>query len=117
MGLMDHGIHLIDVFSWFAGSAPVHAVSNVQVAGSPAQTEFLAISFACRASGYLLYNAATYSAGLPNEGMFIGGESWMLDDSIAPWALRFGPIPPTPQANRATREFVRMEYFFAAGNR
>jgi UDP-N-acetyl-2-amino-2-deoxyglucuronate dehydrogenase len=45
MGLMDHGIYLIDVFSWFAGSAPVRAVGNVHIAGSPAQTEFLAISF------------------------------------------------------------------------
>lgn len=84
MSLMDHGIHLIDVFSWFTGSAPVHAIGNVQVAGQAAETEFLVMSFPCGATGHLLYNAATFSARLPNEGMFSGGEGWMLDDSIAP---------------------------------
>jgi UDP-N-acetyl-2-amino-2-deoxyglucuronate dehydrogenase len=84
ISLMDHGIHLIDIFSWFAGSAPVRAIGSVQIAGSAAQTEFLVMSFPGGASGYLLYNAATYSASLPNEGMFSGGEGWMLDDSIAP---------------------------------
>ena len=84
ISLMDHGIHLIDIFSWFAGSAPVRAMGNVQISGNPAQTEFLVMSFPCGATGHLLYNAATYSAGLPNEGMFSGGEGWMADDSIAP---------------------------------
>ncbi len=84
ISLMDHGIHLIDIFSWFAGSAPVHAIGNVQIAGNAAQTEFLLMTFPCGASGHLLYNAATHSGGLPNEGMFSGGEGWMADDSIAP---------------------------------
>lgn len=84
MSLMDHGIHLIDVFSWFAGSAPVRAIGNVQVAGRPAETEFMVMSFPCGATGHLLYNAATYSSRLPNEGMFSGGEGWMLDDSVSP---------------------------------
>jgi UDP-N-acetyl-2-amino-2-deoxyglucuronate dehydrogenase len=84
ISLMDHGIHLIDIFSWFVASAPLRAIGNVQTAGNPAQTEFLVMSFPCGASGHLLYNAATYSAGLPNEGMFSGGEGWMADDSIAP---------------------------------
>lgn len=84
MSLMDHGIHLIDIFSWFTGSAPVHAIGNVQVAGQAPETEFLIMSFPCGATGHLLYNAATFSARLPNEGMFSGGEGWMLDDSIAP---------------------------------
>jgi UDP-N-acetyl-2-amino-2-deoxyglucuronate dehydrogenase len=84
ISLMDHGIHLIDIFSWFAGSAPVRAIGNVQIAGNPPETEFLLMTFPCGATGHLLYNAATYSAGLPSEGMFSGGEGWMADDSIAP---------------------------------
>lgn len=82
MGLVDHGIHLIDIFSWFAGSEPHKAVGSGQISGAPAQSEFMALSFAGGAVGHLLYNAATYSAFLPNEGMFSGGQGWLTDGSI-----------------------------------
>ena len=59
ISLMDHGIHLIDIFSWFAGNAPVRAMGNIQIAGNTPETEFLLMSFPCGASGHLLYNAAT----------------------------------------------------------
>jgi predicted dehydrogenase len=82
MGLVDHGIHLIDVFSWFVGSAPDTALGSGQISGAPAQSEFMALSFPGGAIGHLLYNAATYSAALPNEGMFSGGQGWLTDGSI-----------------------------------
>ncbi|MBN9235814.1 hypothetical protein QV13_07410 [Mesorhizobium hungaricum] len=82
MGLVDHGIHLIDVFSWFMGSAPDRAVGSGQISGAPVQSEFMALTFPDGATGHLLYNAATYSASLPNEGMFSGGQGWLTDGSI-----------------------------------
>lgn len=84
MGLVDHGVHLIDVFSWFTGGAPVQAMGSGQISGAPLQSEHLTMRFAGGAMGHLIYNAGTYSTCLPNEGMFSGGMSWLTDGSLAP---------------------------------
>lgn len=83
MGLVDHGIHLIDVFSWFAGAPPDKVQGRGQIAGAAPVSEFMTMSFPGGASGHLLYNAATYSSGLPGEGIFNGGQGWLADGSIA----------------------------------
>lgn len=84
MGLVDHGIHLIDIFSWFAGHDPVSVVGSGQVSGATAQNEFMMMQYPGGISGHVLYNAATYSTFLPNEGMFSAGQSWLTDGSLAP---------------------------------
>jgi len=83
MGIVDHGIHLIDVFSWFAQSEIIEVRGKGQISGAPATSEFMAMEFANGAMGHLLYNAATFSTVLPKEGMFSGGEGWQADCSIA----------------------------------
>jgi len=84
MGLVDHGIHLIDVFSWFAGADPLRVTGTGQISGAPAQNEFMVLAYPDGVSGHLLYNASTHSTFLPNEGMFSGGQSWLTDGSLAP---------------------------------
>jgi len=83
MGLVDHGIHLIDVFSWYAGAAPIAVSGSGQISGAPLQSEHMVMRFPTGAMGHLLYNAGTYSSVLPNEGMFSGGMSWLTDGSLA----------------------------------
>lgn len=82
MGIVDHGIHLIDVFSWFTQSNIINVQGKGQVSGAPAVSEFMAMTFESGALGHLIYNAATHSAALPNEGMFSGGQGWLADCSI-----------------------------------
>lgn len=82
MGIVDHGIHLIDIFSWFTQSEIIQVQGRGQISGAPAASEFMAMEFANGAMGHLLYNAATYSTALPSEGMFSGGQSWRSDSSI-----------------------------------
>ena len=83
MGIVDHGIHLVDIFSWFTQSEIIQVQGKGQISGAPAASEFMAMEFANGAMGHLLYNAATYSTALPNEGMFSGGQGWQADCSIA----------------------------------
>ena len=95
MSLIDHGFHLIDVFSWFLGSQPVQVTGKGQISGAPADSEYLIMTFPCGAIGHLLYNNATFSAGLPNEGMFSSGEGWTTDGSSTPagsWTNEPGSI-------------------------
>ena len=84
MGLVDHGIHLIDIFAWFVGAAPVEVRGSGQIQGAPLQSEHMTMLYPSGAVGQLLYNAGTYSTFLPNEGMFSGGMSWLTDGSLAP---------------------------------
>jgi predicted dehydrogenase len=84
MSLIDHGFHLIDIFSWFVGRQPVQVIGKGQISGAPADSEYLIMTYPCGAVGHLLYNNATFSAGLPNEGMFSGGAGWTTDGSMAP---------------------------------
>ena len=82
MGIVDHGIHLVDVFSWFTQSKIIQVRGRGQISGAPAASEFMAMEFANGAMGHLLYSAATYSTALPNEGMFSSGQGWQADCSI-----------------------------------
>ena len=82
MSLIDHGIHLIDVFAWFAGEQPISAVGKAQISGAPADSEYLLLNYPSGATGHLLYNNATFSAALPNEGMFTAGSAWTTEDEL-----------------------------------
>ena len=83
MGLVDHGVHLIDIIPWLTDSPITHAYGRGHISGAPASTEFMVMHLANGAMGHLLYNAATYSSALPNEGMFSGGQAWRTDASVA----------------------------------
>lgn len=83
MGLVDHGIHLLDIFPWLNDSEIVSAYGSGLVSGEAPSSEFMVMKLANGAIGHLIYNAATYSTGLPNEGMFSGGQAWLTDSTVA----------------------------------
>ena len=87
MGLVDHGVHLIDIFSWFTDSNIVQVQGKGLISGEPPTSEFMVMHFANGAMGHLLYNAATFSTALPNEGMFSGGQGWLADGNITQTGL------------------------------
>jgi predicted dehydrogenase len=76
MGLMDHGIHLIDIFMWLIDNDVEYVMGRGNFSGKPPHTEFLTLIFKNEAIGQLLYNEATFSSDLPYEGMFSWGGSW-----------------------------------------
>lgn len=82
-GLVDHGIHLMDIFAWLNESEIVSVQGKGLIAGASASSEFMVMQLLNGAIGHLLYNAATYPTGLPNEGMFSGGQAWLADDTVA----------------------------------
>lgn len=84
MGMVDHGVHLIDVFPWITGTEIVSASGHGHISGEPATTETMRMQLSNGAVGHLLYNAATFSTGLPNEGMFSGGQGYKM---ILQWRM------------------------------
>ncbi|MEQ8802319.1 MAG: Gfo/Idh/MocA family oxidoreductase [Haliea sp.] len=82
MGLMAHGLHLVDIFSWFVGEEIENVEGQGHISGADPIPEYMTMVFPCGAVGHLVYCAATFSTAVPNEGMFSNGQGWLADGSI-----------------------------------
>lgn len=76
MGLIDHGIHLVDVFRWLAESPVEWVFGRGNRVGRSPDTEFLTMGFKSGAIGQLVYNEVTHPSDMPNEGIFSWGAYW-----------------------------------------
>ena len=81
MGLCDHGIHMIDTFSWLIGSSAVRASGRGNISGQPQAPEFAHLEYANGAIGQLLYEDGTYSTDLPQDGIFAQASGWSVGGS------------------------------------
>lgn len=79
MGLVDHGVHLIDAFAWLTGSPVIWASGRGNVSGAALETEYATLGLANGATGHLLYEDGTWPTQLPVEGQFSWGASWDAD--------------------------------------
>lgn len=75
-GIVDHGIHLLDVFPWLLGSPIRRAFGRGNHTGSSMNTEFALLEHECGALGWLVYDEATVSSDMPWEGLFASGLTW-----------------------------------------
>jgi len=82
MGLVDHGIHLIDVFAWITGARVLGGHGRGNRTGQPMRTEFLQLDYDNGAIGELVYNECTFPTELPNEGLFSLGDGWDVDGYV-----------------------------------
>jgi len=78
MGLVDHGVHMIDLFPWLINSKIVHISGRGNVSGEPPATEHVHMTLANGAVGQLLYNDCTFDTDLPVEGIFSHGAAWNI---------------------------------------
>lgn len=76
MGLMDHGIHLVDTFCWLMNTPVTSVIGRGNISGEKPGTEYALMVFANGAHGQLLYNDGTYATDLPQEGIFSWGSGW-----------------------------------------
>lgn len=84
MGLVDHGIHLIDTFSWLMNSPVRNVMGRGNVTGATQRPEFMALEFENGALGHLLYEDGTFPTELPQEGHFSWGGGWDVSGRVAP---------------------------------
>ena len=78
MGIIDHGIHLVDVFSWLTDSPVKTSFGRGNISGAPVGPEFLSVVLQNGAVGHLAYDEDTFATDLPQEGLFGAGEGWYL---------------------------------------
>ncbi len=82
MGLVDHGIHMIDLFPWLSDSTIVDISGMGNISGAPPATEYVHMALANGAVGQLLYNDCTFDTDLPVEGIFSHGAAWDINGSL-----------------------------------
>lgn len=76
-GLVDHGIHMLDVFPWLLDAKITSVYGTGNRSGQEPRAEFAVIELnGGRITGHLIYNELTYPTTLPNEGLFGIGKGW-----------------------------------------
>lgn len=75
-GLVDHGIHMLDVFPWLVSSSIEWVFGRGDRSGEPARPEFAFLHMRNGTVGALLYDDSTWSADLPWEGIFSEARAW-----------------------------------------
>lgn len=91
MGLIDHGIHLIDTFSWLMDSPVRSATGRGNLSGAAQRPEFMLMEFANGAFGHLMYEDGTFATDLPTEGHFSWGGGWDVNGLTAPGGWQAHP--------------------------
>ena len=82
MGLTDHGIHMVDIFRWFAEDEVAWVFGRGNRAGSPPMAEFMTMGTEGGAVAQFVGNEATVPSNLPGEGIHSlgpyegGGPAW-----------------------------------------
>lgn len=93
MGIVDHGIHMADVFCWLSGSDIDYVFGRGNYSGQSANAEYITMMFRNGAVGQLVYHEGTYPAVLPYEGIFSLGATWDVHGDLLPG----GKWDPQPQ--------------------
>jgi UDP-N-acetyl-2-amino-2-deoxyglucuronate dehydrogenase len=76
-GLVDHGIHMLDVFPWLSGSRVTSVFGQGDRTGQTPRPECVILTMANGANGIILYDGSTWPTDLPWEGVFSAGRSWI----------------------------------------
>jgi len=76
-GLVDHGIHMLDILPWLCDSSIATLNGRGDRTGAPARPEFALLGLTNGALGVLLYDGSTWPLELPSEGLFSEGREWV----------------------------------------
>ncbi len=81
-GLVDHGVHLIDVMPWICGSRISEVAGTGVISGQGAGVEYMNFHLENGAQGHLLYYSASWFTSLPGEAHMSEGLTWAIDGAF-----------------------------------
>src|SRR5262249_36375097 len=76
-GLVDHGIHMLDIFPWLCHSSIGRVVGRGDRTGAAARHEFALLEMRNQAIAALAYDSSTRPATLPSAGVFSDARRWV----------------------------------------
>lgn len=83
LGVIDHGIHLIDLFCWYLDTEVNSVFGRGNISGETPASEHVTVTYKNGAVVHLIANAISFSAQLPTEGVFRWGGSWNPDGNLS----------------------------------
>jgi UDP-N-acetyl-2-amino-2-deoxyglucuronate dehydrogenase len=92
-GLVDHGIHLLDIVPWLCDSRIASVMGRGDRTGARAQPEFALLRLESGVLASLLYDQNSWPAELPSHGLFSEGKQWIEDRG---WVGECGEWDPRP---------------------
>jgi predicted dehydrogenase len=76
-GLVDHGIHMLDILPWLCDCSIATVFGRGDRTGTAARPEFALLGLTSGALGVLLYDESTWPLELPAEGLFSEARQWI----------------------------------------
>lgn len=76
-GLVDHGIHMLDIIPWLCNSTISAVLGRGDRTGGAPRPEFALLETQSGVTGVLVYDSCTRPAALPFTGMFSEGRKWI----------------------------------------
>lgn len=76
-GLVDHGIHMLDILPWLCDATVQYAIGRGDRTGQEARPEFALLALSTGAFGVLVYDGSTFPLELAGEGLFSQGRQWV----------------------------------------
>ena len=76
-GLVDHGIHMLDILPWLCDCSIAGVFGRGDRTGAAARPEFALLGLSSGALGVLLYDGSTWPLDLPSEGFFSEAREWI----------------------------------------
>jgi len=70
MGMIEHGIHLIDLFRWFLKSEIISVYGKINISDGIPCSEHATLTFANGATAHLIYNEISFASDLESEGIY-----------------------------------------------
>ena len=83
LGIMDHGIHLVDLFCWFLDDEVDSVFGRGNLSGEAPASEHATITFRSGAVVHLIANTISFAAQLPAEGVLRWGGSWNASGELS----------------------------------
>jgi len=76
-GMVDHGIHMLDILPWLCASSIASVFGRGDRSGENARPEFGILALDGGPLGMLIYDGSTWPLELPSEGLFSEAREWI----------------------------------------
>ena len=84
MGLIDHGVHFVDIAPWLVDRATVSASGRGNTSGGPLRPEFVVLELEGGILAHFLCFDGSWSTALPGEGQWLAGAGWDVAGTYLP---------------------------------
>jgi predicted dehydrogenase len=84
MGLIDHGVHFVDIAPWLVDREAAFVSGRGNTSGAPLRPEFIVLELDGGILAHFLCFDGSWSTSLPGEGQWLAGAGWDVAGAYLP---------------------------------